>query len=325
MARRETAFAGLKQKRYDNIDEACEELGLNIDVFLRPERCPDDEGEYTVPVTDKVGVLRRDVVRGKPRLTYMATVGDGYQLVPYRRAFSIADPMVSDHGFVVVGGGAPNLGERGYLQIETGEEITLAKGDVIRNRILLTSSHDGTGKIQVRMTPYRPKSGTALTFDAGHPLAFKHTLNVTGRLAASKKSLRRIQGEWETFKGGVRKMQTVEMNDFDTKAFISQVLPAPNKKEGPSKRLENMWDEIHHTFNTSPTIRLSPATRGTLFGLVQAFAEWTDSRTPRASDKRDEVSASLDAKLVSDGAKKKAKAWSMALWLASKGNLKGAK
>lgn len=325
MARRETAFAGLKQKRYDTIDEACEDLGLNFDVFLRPERAEDDEGEYTVVVEDKVGVIRRDYVRGKARLTYMASVGDGYQLVPFRRAFSIADPLVENHGFSVVGGGAPNKGERGYLQIETGETITLAKGDVIRNRILLTSSHDGTGKIQVRMTPYREKSGTALTFDAGHPLAFKHTLNVTGRIAASRKSLRRIQGEWETLKGGIRKMQTVQMTDPDAQAFISQVLPAPDKKKGPSKRLENMWDEIYHTFKTSPTIHLSPATRGNLFGLVQALAEWTDSRAPRASEKRDEISAGLDAKLISDGAKKKAKAWSMALWLASKGNLRGAK
>ena len=40
----------------------------------------------------------------------------------------------------------------------------------------------------------------------------------------------------------------------------------------------------------------------------------------RQSSRRDEVAAGLDARLVSDSAKKKQKAWAMALYLSKKSN-----
>jgi hypothetical protein len=61
-----------------------------------------------------------------------------------------------------------------------------------------------------------------------------------------------------------------------------------------------------------------------VFGLVQAFAEWADHDRPvRKSDRRDRVSAQLDARLISDSAKKKARAWATALWFMKGKKLSG--
>jgi phage/plasmid-like protein (TIGR03299 family) len=308
MARRDRGFIGLKAKQFTDLDEACEYYDLDFDVHLRPIRAFNPvTREYDIPVYDKQAVERDD--RTKPM--YIATVGMGYHGMNYRLAFDVAQPLV-DAKFTIEQGGAPDKGQRGYLVIDTGEEICLGGDDVIRNRVTLTSSHDGTGKIEVRMTPYRPKSGATLTLHE-RPLAFKHTRNVTSRIQQGRTSLKRIQSDWAAFGAAAKKMQTIRINDQEAREFIRKVMPPPDGKTA-STRLENIWDDIYTTFKTSSTIRLLPTTKGTIFGAVQAFAEWADSRTPRDSKKRNAVAASLDMKIVNDGAKKKAKAWGMGLW-----------
>jgi hypothetical protein len=119
-------------------------------------------------------------------------------------------------------------------------------------------------------------------------------------------------------------MISIPLTDRQSREFIESVLPHDDKK-GPSKRLENIRDDIYQIYqNTGIGTRL-PKCRNTLFGVVQAFTEWADiKRTVRESSKRDEISARLDARLVSDSAKKKQKAYAMALWLSKQKSMSGA-
>jgi phage/plasmid-like protein (TIGR03299 family) len=250
----------------------------------------------------------------------MGVVGTRYVVVPYKDALSPCLPMLAA-GARIVGGGAPNLGERCYLILEADGVVKLSKGDNIVNRFILSSSHDGTGKIELRMSPYRPRTGTALTIDSTHPLAFKHTRNVGARVAHARKAFSRVNEEWMEFTKGVQKMVSVPMSERDAQAFIEQVIPSASD----STRIQNIRESIYLLYTTYGTGTRLPKCRGTLFGLVQAFAEWADlKRTVRKSNRRDDVAAALDAKLFADSAKKKQKAWAMALYLADQKKMSGA-
>jgi len=175
---------------------------------------------------------------------------------------------------------------------------------------VMTSSHDGGSKIEIRMTPFRKVNGTALTVDATRPLAFKHTPGVNGRINRARKIFTNVNKSWEEFAGNVAKMITVSVTDDEAKGFINNVLG-----ESDSTRMEHIKGDIYATFKTG-TACVMPRCKGTVFGLVQAFAEWADhGRTVRQSKRRtDEKAAKIDARLISDSAKKKQRAFSTALW-----------
>jgi hypothetical protein len=249
----------------------------------------------------------------------MGVVGLDYNNTYYRNAFDLLEPIV-ENGATIVAGGAPNNGERGYLVLEAPGTLKLSGKDEIINRFIALSSHDGSKKIEVHMAPtYR---GMALTFDAGHPIAFKHTKNVASKIAAAKRTFRNVNEKWAEFSSAAQKMMSVSVSDAQVREFLEMVLP--DTKGANPARSENMRAEVYDVIKTTGIGTKLPKCRGTVFGIVIGFAEWAENRTVRKSKKRDEKSTKLDRDLISEGAKKKARAWSMALYLANNKSLQGA-
>lgn len=315
MANKNFSFKGMSMNPVSTLAEGIEKYGMGFKALKLPLYFK-DENDNDVMSPDHMQMVNG--LTGRP----MGVVGCGYVVVDYPIAFSPAEPLLAS-GARIVGGACPNKGERAYLILESDGVVSLSPGDNIVNRFIMLSSHDGTGKIEVRMTPWRAKTGTALTFDAGHPLAFKHTRRVNTRVQRARKVFKNVNTSWDEFSKGVQKMVTVKLTESQAKEFIENVLPTTAKET--STRLENIRSEILTIYRDTGIGTRLPKCRGTLFGLVQAFNEWADiKRTVRKSKKRDEVSARLDAMLVSDSAKKKSKAWAMALYLANHKGMSGA-
>lgn len=160
-----------------------------------------------------------------------------------------------------------------------------------------------------------------MTIDASAPLSFKHTPNVGNRLAQARTVFKRVNENWNQFTAGIQKMIATPLSDPDARAFIEQITPS----KAESKRVQNIRDEIYTLFKLTGQARHVAQCKGTLFGLVQAVGEWADyHRTQRKSKNKDEVAATLDARIVNDAAKKKQKSWSMALWMMNNKKLAGA-
>jgi phage/plasmid-like protein (TIGR03299 family) len=250
----------------------------------------------------------------------MGVVGNNYRNTYYREAFSLLEPIV-ENGATIVAGGAPNNGERGYLVMEAPGTLRISGKEDIVNRFVALSSHDGSKKIEIHMTP--TYKGVALTFDAGHPIAFKHTKNVVNKIAAARRTFRNVNEKWAEFSSAAQKMMGTSITDQDTRDFIELVLP--DKKGVSPTRTENMREHIYDIVKTTGIGTKLPKCRGTVFGVVMGFAEWADlHRTVRKSKKRDEKATKLDRDLISEGAKKKAKAWALAMYLATNKSLQGA-
>ncbi len=304
-----SAFAGIDGKHFTSVVDACDSIdGLNRTCIGVPIRYPDDDGEFTLGFPRKVMNIWED------DRTALNIVGETYQRVQYRDGFKIAEPLIEYGGFTVIGGQLINHGERAVLALESSNVMELGAGDSIVNRIILLSSHDGTGKLELKVTPYRKKTGVAQSLDVPG-LSFKHTLKVNARIAAGTKALRRIETAWQEYTEGSKRMMTVKLKDTEARNFIENLLPS---KAESVTRIENLRESIYQVYKNTGIGRTNPVCKGTLFGLVQAVAEYTDRKaTVRSSDLRNEKACRFDATFLNAGAKKKARAYAAAKKLMS--------
>lgn len=265
--------------------------------------------------------VNRQIIHEKKNLP-MGVVGLGYTEQPYPEAFALAKTLIK-HGAKIVGGGCLGIGERAILILEAPGVFTLAPGDDIVNRFCLLSGHTGSDKIEIRMTPWRKLTGTAITFDATRPLAFKHTRKVGDRIKRAKRIIKSVNSEFEEFTLGARKMVAYPIKEKDARSFIELVMP-DSGPGGPSDKMLAIREHIYTIFTQTGIGTRLPYCQNTVFGLVQAFAEWADiHKTVRTSKRWDDRTAQLDAKLISDGAKKKQRAYAMGLFLVNNNKLKG--
>lgn len=307
-----STFSGLIEKAVATLEEACEEYGLDREVEKRPLYYP---GKDDKQLLSPYNMQTVDVETDHP----LGVVGNNYKVVPFRNAFSPAEPLI-ENGARIIGGGAPHFGAVGYLRMELPGSFKVGKAELL-NQFTFRSSHDGTGKVEVRSTPYFTANRVAITTDASRPLAFKHTRNVGVRISRARETFRRVNENWNEFTQGVQKMIAHPLSDAEARQFIEQLTPS---KAGGT-RIERVRDDIYTLFKLTGQARHLPQCKGTLFGLVQAIGEWADFwRTQRSTKKRDATAAIIDARLVSDAAKKKQKGYAMALWLINNKKLTGA-
>ena len=320
---RNHTYQGLSMRSFVSLDEAWKELGMDFEVGTAPldytVRLKNEAGEYedrTIRSPREVQVYRKDDGRA------MGVVGLVYRTMAHPVALEFARQLIVG-GARIIGGGCPNRGERAYLILESDGNVAIGPKDNIVNRFVLTNTHDGTGKIELRITPFWTRSGTAFNPETGKPLSFKHTTNVQNRLASANKVMSRVNANWDEFSNAVKKMIGTPISEKEAKEFIEAILPHTGEEAGP--KLENIRSEILTIFRDTGIGCRLPACRGTVFGVVQAFSEYADiKQTVRKSDKRDRVSATLDARLMGDAAKKKAKAWAFALHMTKQTHMRGA-
>jgi len=302
-------FQGVNRSKANTLDEAVDLYKFEFPVGLK-------DLTYNYNGQTMLSPFHRQTValdNGDP----MGVVGLRYTVVPYRDAFAPAVELIKG-GARIVGGALLNNRASAMLVMVAPGTIKLSEGDEIVNRFVMTSSHDGSSKIEVRMTPYRQKNGTALTVDATRPLSFKHTPRVSARMGQARKIYKRVNDSWDTFTNAVGRMVLVKIDDKEARDLVTAVLG-----DSDSTRMENIKEDILTVFKHGTACQL-PKCKGTLFGLVQAFAEWADhGRTVRKSSKRDEVSAGINARLIADSAAKKQRAWATALWFMKGGKLAG--
>ena len=316
-------FHGLTMRTFTSLDAAWKELGMDFEVGTTPleytVRLKNEAGNYedqTFTSPREVQVYRKDDGRA------MGVVGLVYRTMSHPVALEFARQLIAG-GARIIGGGCPNRGERAYLILESDGNVAIGKNDNIVNRFVLTNTHDGTGKIELRITPFWSRAGTAFNPESGKPLSFKHTTNVQNRLASANKVMARVNRNWDEFSSAVQKMIAMPLNEREAKDFIEAILPHTGDEASP--KLENIRSEILTIFRDTGIGCRLPACRGTVFGILQAFSEYADiKQTVRKSDKRDRASATLDARLIGDAAKKKAKAYGFALWMTKQTHMKGA-
>lgn len=259
-----------------------------------------DGKAITVPVTHEMGVYRPSTEK------IIGVVGDNYKITKNIEAAEFSKELCGAHGAKYIAYGAPNLGEQMYLVMQMPEVLDL-DGVEIKNRILITSSHNGVRQIEVYAVPMHIHTGYVLSANVHRLVRVKHTKSSPARLAQAKKVTDQIQKEWETFKSRSEFLRSVSIGNDEAKMFYNALVP------GDNTRHENVRAALLALFHGGQA-NTYPACRGTALGMWMACVEYADDqKTVRKSKHLDPSSAALFSTLMGDSARLKAAAFTASI------------
>ena len=130
----------------------------------------------------------------------LGIVGKGYGIVQNSKAFDFMDFIKEASGSepVIESYGALGYGERMFITATLGEDSYLNPNDAIKNYVVFTNSHDGSGGVMAFFTPIRVICQNTLNMairGCANKVVFKHTSKVDERLDWTIERNRKIAAE----------------------------------------------------------------------------------------------------------------------------------
>lgn len=247
---------------------------------------------------------------------WLGVVSPTYGTVQNEEAFGFTEKLVQHGAAVYVKAGHDGRGARIYVVMKTPEYLSLGNGDNILCYFFLTSSHDGSMNADVFCAPYRPSTGSVITFPALRKLRFRHTKKVKERMDKAAWTLNKVKAYWEEATQTFPLMQTCKLSDDDAK-FYFQTLVKDEERTDFTPQQETAIEEMFRLYK-SGTGAVAPACAGTILGAYLAAVDYYDQKKTRKSKKRDEAAAELLDKLTGTAAQDKAQAYCMMLQLQRK-------
>lgn len=190
-----TSFGTIFDNAEISVKEAFEQANLNYNVVAQPlVRVPQDvlnalvEGTPTLwtPTKNDIITSHKATLRDDVNHT-LGVVGKDYGIVQNTKAFEFLDFIeeCSGHAPKIVSAGALGYGERMFITAQLGDDAYLNPNDAVKNYVVFTNSHDGTGAVMCFFTPIRVVCQNTLNMaihSCSNKVIFKHTKHVGTRL-----------------------------------------------------------------------------------------------------------------------------------------------
>lgn len=252
--------------------EAVKLAGLDYEVSKVPVSCtPENFSSSSIP--DKFATYRTD--NGK----VFDIVGGRYSIVQNKDAFTFFDEIVGEGAAIYETAGCLGNGEVIFITAKLPDYIRVGKGDLIEQYLFLTSSHDGSGAIQVAFTPVRIVCNNTLNaalHNCTSKLTIRHTTNAKDKLAQAHKVMGIVHRVSDELEQVFNQMTKVKITDAGLIEFIKKSL-APNKEaltkieasEELSSRFKNMVNDCY-LYSAGNFTQQMETTAGTLFGAYNA-------------------------------------------------------
>jgi phage/plasmid-like protein (TIGR03299 family) len=277
-----TAWHGLGQivEEAQTSREAIVLAGLDYDVYKSELWTPtkSGSGDATMQVPGKWATVRSD--NGVP----LGVVGDKYTVLQNRDAFGFIDKIIGAKEAVFQTAGALGKGERVFITAKLPEKCVIGMDDVIDNYFFITSSHDGSGSVEIAFSSVRIVCENTLRMalkSSKRKQRVRHTSSVTNNLllAADLMGITRqhIQETEELYNA----MTKVRITDAELKKFIELAMH-PGKEqinsEEFSKRFSNQVERVLTYTEVHPS-QLVVTAKGNLFGALQSVTGYYNNVT----------------------------------------------
>lgn len=190
-----TSFGTTFDNETISVQEAFEQARLDYNVSAQPlVRVPQNvldalvSGQPTLwtPTKNDIITSHKATLREDHNHT-LGIVGKDYGIVQNTKAFEFLDFIeeCAGHAPKIVSAGALGYGERMFITAQLGEDAYLNPNDAIKNYVVFTNSHDGTGAVMCFLTPVRVVCQNTLNMaikTCPNKIIFKHTKHVEKRL-----------------------------------------------------------------------------------------------------------------------------------------------
>src|ERR1051326_2621001 len=262
--------------------QAIEAANLNWEVVKIPLFLEDRKHRHPVP--KKFGIVPKHRW-GKEDCSVFGIVGSSYTPLQNREAFAFFDPIVGEGAAIYHTAGALGDGERVWILAKLPKSITVAKGDIADQYLLLSNSHDGTGSVQIKFTPIRVVCNNTLPMGlrSGPTIRVSHTRDLKERLEKARKTLALINTHYETIEAVFKAMVKIQIDEARLKLYLHLVFPDPADTEDKKAlvRVERDRTVAAECFRSGLGNTVKPVA-GTLWAAYNGITEFVDHRTARS-------------------------------------------
>lgn len=230
------------------IEEAIKEAGLDYSVDAQPLlRVPKEvidailNGENVdfTPTRNNIIMSHKSTFRADNDAT-LGVVGRDYGVVQNTKAFEFINFIkeVSGEEPLIETAGAFGAGERMFVTCRLGADCYLnGDSDAVKNYVVFTNSHDGSGAVMAFFTPVRIICQNTLNMairGAVNKVIFKHTKNVNHRL------------DWEIEENRRKALEVFSKSVEFSKTFMDRMLMLKGETLTP----EEIRDITHKMYLT---------------------------------------------------------------------------
>ena len=215
----------------------------------------------------------------------LGLVGPRYQVVQNEQACELLDMIAGETGAHFETAGSLRGGREVFVTMRLPDTLTVAGVDAIELYLAMCTSHDGSRAGRVLLTPVRvvcANTQAAAFADNKGEYAFRHTGDITAKLADVRQALGLIPAYLERFGEAAEKMATTTLEWPQLQAVAHELWPLDDDAAEAAylKRLARDRD-LRQLFEQAPT---QEAVRGTAWAGYQAITEWLDHMQPARSE-----------------------------------------
>lgn len=198
-----------------------EAAGLNYRVGIRPTAFLTPDGDW-IAVPDSFTTYREDT--NQP----LGVVGKIYRPVQNAESYEILDELLN-HGMVAESAGSFRQGRKTFVSARIPEDLVVdpdGVGDVIRQYLMISNSHDGSSPVRAVVTPWRPVCKNTERFalrDAVTSFTIRHTKNAMTKVKEAQKALKLTHEYYQEWKEEEEALIRTPFTDNAVDALIREI------------------------------------------------------------------------------------------------------
>lgn len=260
-------------------DIVMSEAGLDFEVEKRPmffgAATESKMGASLVERGQNWAIVRTDTE------DQLGTVGNVYEPFQNRQAFGFLEEVTGQGAGYLESAGLLARGAQAFATMVLGEDIVLdgqGIADRIKKYVLVTTRHDGNGKVTAAVTPTRVVCTNTLTWglaSAQTRIDVKHTKGGIDRLKEAARVLKLATKAYDEFEADANALLGQKMTKREFEKFLSEVaFPiAATDSELIQQRAINNRNRALTIWTEAKTME---GVRGTRWGAAQALTEQID-------------------------------------------------
>lgn len=282
--------------------------------------------DYEVQLTPLVTMDGLEVPQRKAVVRYdtqqvLGTVGNNYIPVQNRQAFGFLDAVVGEGKLRYHTAGALGKGEKIWLLAKLPDQIQVKNSnDIVDKFLLLSNAHDGSAALRVLFTPVRVVCQNTLSMalhqGENQGVSIRHEGNLTAKLEQAQEVLGFAHRFYDDAAAQIDRLASHYPNQEQLKQFFLALYPDPEEEKSNS-RAKNIREELLLLVE-SGIGHDDPSIKGTTWTALNAVTEYIDHhRSGRGTDDSNRASRRLNSIWFGSGANLKAKAWDLAVQMAT--------
>ncbi|MFN0158341.1 MAG: DUF932 domain-containing protein [Bacteroidota bacterium] len=248
-------------------NEAMEAAGLNYTVVKKPLK--DIPGlNYPDDASDRWAIVRTDTA------DVLGIVGESYEPIQNRDAFSFLDTLVDNREAIYDTAGILGRGERVWMLVKLPGGIKVRGNDLINKYLLLSNSHDGRPSVRAKLTPIRVVCNNTLTaaLQGAGEVYIRHASSPRVDAEQALPLLRLSTSLYGQLDATFNRMALTKITNKQLHDYITTLVPDSGEREDNVTN-HDIRKACLDLYESGQGADLS---RGTVWGAFNCVTEYTD-------------------------------------------------